>query len=119
MEHDYGTVEFKGKTYALQCAAYLGKSRTLHQAVYKAEAVDDDGNRYEVTWLTTEEWDLALERIQVESNINNAQCEGDASKEDKARFAALDAMDLPDVYDTSNACYWDYPYDVMLIEANN
>lgn len=76
------TVEFEGKTYTLTQEAYVGTYATK----YHAAAVDDEGNKYTITWETTEEWDNARK-------IDLSYCE-----------------------DESDACDWDNPVNVELVE---
>jgi hypothetical protein len=47
----FGTVKFEENTLYLTQKAY-----TQGGASYKALAIDDQGNDYTVTWITTEEW---------------------------------------------------------------
>lgn len=54
---DYGTVEYNGKTLTLTQDAYLDHDRhNLQLPVYRAHAVDEDGNDYRVQWHVVDGW---------------------------------------------------------------
>lgn len=59
MEKHFGIVEFEGKEYFLKQHAYLDSDfrHGYERAVYKAHAVDNQGNEYKVYWEPVEGWE--------------------------------------------------------------
>lgn len=97
MAHNFGTVNFKGKTYTLMQSAYVENYRG--GVAYFAAAKDADGNDYTVRWNTTPEWDEA-----------QAEAERIAKQYEPSTAPSYEYPALLD--DESNACDWDNPADV-------
>jgi hypothetical protein len=96
---DYGTVNFKGKTYTLTQQASAENYGTNGGVRYYASAVDANGNKHIVIWDTTPEWDAA---------------QAEAEKVAR-RYAPQSApeYEYPAILgDESNACDWDNPAEV-------
>lgn len=81
---ELNSVNFKGKNYRLISDI---KSDDGDTSMYKAKAVDDTGNTYEIYWETTDEWEDAL----------------------------LDGLVEPE-YDFSQACDWQNPLMVKRLQ---
>ena len=92
----YGTVTTDaGVVITLTQHAYARNHGTDGGVVYIATGIDAAGNVYEVTWLTTADWD----QWQVD-------------------YAESGYTDMPaGADDESNACDWDCPASIKLIEA--
>jgi hypothetical protein len=88
MSNNYGTVNFNGTAYTLTQDAYPENYGTDGAVRYYAAAVDADGNKYLVTWETTEVWDKAQESYKVTGEVNGY------------------------IEDENNACDWDNPISV-------
>lgn len=73
---EYGAVSYEGKTLALTQQAYASNYGTFGGVVYKAHAIDEEGNVYTVTWQTTEEWDNAEPDSAIFNDESNA-CDWD------------------------------------------
>ncbi len=84
---DHGAVTFNGIEIDLTQEAYCNNA-----GQYLAAGKDDAGNTYLVEWETTKAWDDAQEAAR------NGDCSAWAE-------------------DESNACDWDDPIDVRLIES--
>lgn len=80
-------INFKGKNYKLISEV---KSASGDTSVYKAKAVDEKGDKYEILWETTDEWEDAL----------------------------LDGLVEPK-YDINQACDWGNPLAVRRIKEEN
>jgi len=112
--NDYGTVNFEGKTYKLEQQAYVENYKD--GVAYFARATDENGDEYEVIWLTTTAWDNAQEYDQLQREQEAVERFGhDFSDEKAERLAELEEMALPSIEDESNACDWDNPYLVNSI----
>lgn len=86
-DDSYGTVKHNGVIIYLTQVAFC-----FNDGIYAAAGKDAAGNVYEVRWYTTQAWDDACEA---------------AKNGDITGFAE----------DDSNACDWDSPYCVELIES--
>ncbi len=84
-----GSVVYNGENIYLQQQAYC-----LNDGVYAACGKDVAGNVYEIRWNTTIAWDDACEAFK----------KGDETQESF-------------VEEESNACDWDNPYSIELIES--
>lgn len=114
LEKVMGTVEHEGKILYLTQQAYADNYQD--GVAYHANAIDKEGNTYKVIWLTTDEWDMAVEYENLKNYIDNAKRYGEeVSQDDLDRFNELDQMDMIDVCDESNACDWDKPYSITQI----
>lgn len=80
-------VNFRGKNYRIVSDV---KSAEGDTSVYKAKAVDDKGDNYEVFWETTDEWEDAV----------------------------LDGLVEPK-YDLNQACDWANPLMVKRVKEEN
>lgn len=75
---------------------------------YYAPAIDTNGNKYQVRWETTPEWDEAQEYAYLES-------QSDLNDDDQARLAELKEKGVIDPGDEGNACDWDNPEAISKI----
>jgi hypothetical protein len=75
---------------------------------YVSSAVDENGNECEITWETTEEWNLACE-------LETLKVCADKNEDDLKRIAELEAMDLLPPNDESEACDWEHPISVRSV----
>lgn len=64
-------INFRGKNYRLISDV---KSSSGDTSVYMAKAVDDKGDKYEILWETTDEWEDALldGLVEPKYDINQA-----------------------------------------------
>lgn len=63
-DQGFGIVTFEGKEFALTQQAYVDGPAN-GTPYYKASAVDQKGNEYEVTWEVVENW----EQVEDESEM--------------------------------------------------
>lgn len=84
-ENQFGVFHFQGDAYTL-----TKQPEPRDRYSYKAEATDQTGNRVQVVWNITKEWDQALEA-------------GSTGEDD--RNGILD--------DESNACDWANPHHII------
>jgi hypothetical protein len=110
LESKYGTVVFKGIKYYLTDYAVAGNYGTEGAVAYRADAVDAKGEKYQVTWETTEQWDRSEEYAKLQDFLSG--CEDGEYPEDEERLEELSELDLVDTGDESNACDWDNPIGV-------
>jgi hypothetical protein len=76
---------------------------------YKAYGVGSDGNRYEITWYTTDAWDAANKRYRaLRRSYDDMWATGDRATAE----AILDELEDIEASqsDQSNACDWDRYY---------
>ena len=97
---NYGTVTYEGKEYALIQQAYIGgvgiEEWRSEEVYYLANAIDSEGNEYEI------EWELNEYTKEVYNEIERQRKAGE----------------IPNyslVEDESTACDWDRPVDVREI----
>lgn len=57
IDQGFGTVEFKGKEYALTQQAYID-GLADETPIYKSHGIDREGNEYEFEWEVVENWEL-------------------------------------------------------------
>lgn len=67
---------------------------------YFAQGVDLEGNIYQVAWDTTQAWDDA--DLRAQESLKSGE--------------ELDAADAALLSDASNACEWDKPVSITLID---
>ncbi len=121
-ERDFGTVEYKGKTYTVTCEAWVDNKGTDGDVVYYAYAEKDE-KKYRVMWNTTEEFDLSGELSNLELRLgeiskNTQDNEIEEKEEIEERIAELEAQGIDSFFaeDESNACDWDNADDMEEID---
>lgn len=97
-KEDFGTVNFEGKEFKVTQQAYVNNDGTE----YYATAADKIGNKFLITWETTEKWNLSVELYGLELRSKDLDVNMDG---------------LVDVEDESNACDWDNPASVAAIDG--
>jgi hypothetical protein len=110
---EYGTVTYNNREYALTESAYLDNYNC--EAVYMANAIDEEGNDYLVIWKPTKQWELSREYSNIESHI--ALLHDYEKEQAERRMKAIEAeiekvggfVNIDDEY----ACDWDEPYCII------
>lgn len=103
----FGSVEFEFGVLALMGQAQVANSGTNGGVIYTAEAEDEAGNVYRVTWDTTEAWDEAQAAYNAELRDLSEQFEGRIPSDQMPDVGMLD--------DESSACDWGNPASIELI----
>lgn len=97
---NYGTITYKGKEYLLIHQPYIVDARTERwrneEVYYLANAIDSEGNEYEVEWELNEYTREAYNELARQREF-----------EETPNYSLVE--------DESNACDWDNPIDVREI----
>ena len=91
---NYGTVTYKGKEYMLTQQAYI--TGTNEEPYYLANAIDSEGNEYEVEWYLNKDTKEAYDEIERQRELG-------------------EVPNYSLVEDESNACDWDNPTEIRKI----
>lgn len=121
MSNNFGTVNFEGKELKITQEAYVDNYGTDGEVRYYANAVDTDGNEYQVTWETTKEFDQSevlfhlIEELEVLKSHKSFD-EGMINRIDEleAEIEKMENDGIGSSYceDGSNACNWDEPFSI-------
>ena len=106
---EYGVVEFGGNTYILTQQAYCDNYGTDGGVRYYAHAVsadDADMGKYKVVWATTPEWDNHQKGGSTHPKETDNEGHDIYPNDETCDFCE----------DESNACDWDSPVDVVVID---
>ena len=127
-EKEYGSVTYKGIEYILTQQAYVGNYGTDGGVRYYASGINPaTGDRVIVAWDTTPEWDKLCEDCNrydsISQSIGNIhyQSEDELAKleSELAELKAEYDGSVPDIdllNDESDACNWDNPVDVEIVD---
>lgn len=111
----YGTVTMDGVEYALTEQAHCDNYGTDGAVRYYANAIDIDGNEYQVTWDTTAEYDQAQADYREMQSLEEADSRGEGIDEDRLEELHSRVSEAW-VEDESNSCDWDNPISVETID---
>lgn len=115
MTNNFGTVNFEGKELQLTQDAYPS-DLCGHEDEYTANAVDTEGNEYNVTWQTKKEFDQSLELLILEDELKELRSrksfdDGTINRmeEIEKEIEKMENEGIRSNYceDGSNACDWD------------
>jgi len=113
LEKENGVVTYDDRKLYLLQQAYLNNYKD--GIAYFASAIDSKGALYNVRWDTTEDWDRAQEKAELEGILEQ---DGELDPEDDERLDELMEMDLPNPTEEGDACEWNSPAEVTLIDGN-
>lgn len=116
MENKFGTVNFEGKELKLTQDAYVDNYGTDGEVRYYANAVDTEGNEYQVIWETTKEFDQSeelfnlieeLEVLKSHKSFDDGEIMRMEELEKEIEKMENEGIGSSYCEDESNACDWD------------
>jgi len=110
-----GTVQHNRKTLYLLQQAYVNNKGTHGDVCYNANAIDEDGNEYYITWDTTKTWDALTEGANMIEAIHQKENNSEDCLSEKHRLDQIvEKYGDPEIYnfDESDACDWDNPSEI-------
>ena len=117
MSKKYSTVEFEGKTYALTQDAFVDNYGTNGDVCYRAMAIDEQGNKYNVIWYLDEAYEKNGKDYNRYIKLTDLSEHQPLDDDEQSEFDTLidDGQPSPNE-DESNACDWDEPAHITFYE---